>query len=68
MLVFSCCSVKLHVIVDFINSNKRLPENVYSSEQFKMYKNKNNRDVTFDFFEHYEKVIDVNVIDPRVLS
>ena len=35
---FSCCSVKLTKIIEFINSNKRLPDNVDSSEQFKLYK------------------------------
>ena len=35
---FSCCSVKLYKIIEFINSNKRLPDNVDSSKQFKMYK------------------------------
>ena len=35
---FSCCSVKLTKIVDFINSNKRLPDNVDSSKLFRLYK------------------------------
>ncbi len=38
---FSCCSVKLTKIVEFINSNKRLPDNVDSSEQFSLYKDFN---------------------------
>jgi len=61
---FSCCSVKLDKIVEFINSNKRLPDNVDSSEQFRMYKNGPNKDITFDYFEHYENVPDVNIIHP----
>ena len=40
---FSCCSVKLREIVDFINSNKRIPDIVDSSEQFKWYKNNINK-------------------------
>jgi hypothetical protein len=63
---FSCCSVKLHKIVEFINSNKRLPDNVDSSEQFKWYKNDKNKDkdITFDYFEHYLNIPDVNIIHP----
>ncbi len=61
---FSCCSVKLAGIVNFINKNKRLPDNVDSSEQFLWYKKKNckDEDITFDYFEHYENVPDVNII------
>ena len=61
---FSCCSVKLNEIVNFINSNKRLPDNVDSSEQFSWYKNNPNEDITFDYFENYENVPDVNIIHP----
>ena len=61
---FSCCSVKLSNIVKFINSNKRLPDNVDSSEQFSWYKNDKNKDITFDYFEHYENVPYVNIIHP----
>ena len=35
---FSCCSVKLTEIVKFINLNKRLPDHVDSSKQFRLYK------------------------------
>ena len=41
---FSCCSVKLTEIVEFINSNKRLPDIVDSSEQFIVYKNDKDKD------------------------
>ena len=34
---FSCCSVKLHKIIEFININNKLP-NVNSSKQFLWYK------------------------------
>lgn len=59
---FSCCAVKLHVIVAFINSNKKLPDNVDSSQQFDLYKPDKNKDITFDFFEHYNNITDVNII------
>ena len=45
---FSCCSTKLADIVKFINSNKKLPDNVDSSQQFSRYKPKKNRDITYD--------------------
>jgi hypothetical protein len=61
---FSCCSVKLHEIVKFINSNKRLPDNVDSSKQFSWYKKNPNEDITFDYFENYENVPDVNIVHP----
>jgi hypothetical protein len=63
---FSCCSVKLTSIVDFINSNKKLPDCVDSSEQFKWYKNDNNKDndITFDYFENYNNITDVDIIHP----
>lgn len=48
---FSCCSVRLHRIVEFINVHKRLPDSVDSSQQFQWYKNGLERDITFDYFE-----------------
>lgn len=53
---FSCCSVKLHYIVDYINANKALPLIVDSSQQFNMYKINKTNDITFDYFEHYDKL------------
>ena len=61
---FSCCSVKLNCIVDFINSNKSLPDIVDSSEQFRLYKKDKNIDITFDYFENYNMITDVNIIHP----
>jgi len=61
---FSCCSVKLYRIVEFINSNKKIPDFVDSSQQFKWYKNDKSKDITFDFFENYNNITDVNIIHP----
>lgn len=61
---FSCCSVKLHRIVEFINSNKIPPDIVDSSQQFRLYKKDKDTDITFDFFEHYNHVTDVEIIYP----
>ena len=35
---FSCCSVKLYDIVNFINKHSKIPDLVVSSAQFGMYK------------------------------
>lgn len=51
---FSCCSVKLHYIVHFINLKKNIPT-IDSSSQFSMYKFKNG-DITYDYFEHYNSI------------
>ena len=61
---FSCCSIRLYRIVDFINKNKRLPNNVDSSNLFKIYKKLDNEDITFDFFKHYENLEYVNILQP----
>lgn len=49
---FSCCSLRLTAIVEFIHSNKKLPE-VDSSRQFILYTVHPGIDVTFDFFRRY---------------
>ena len=41
-----------------------MPDIVDSSEQFEWYKNEKNKDVTFDYFEHYENIPNVNIIHP----
>ena len=60
---FSCCSVKLEKIIEFFNKNKILPQKVDSSRQFGLYKKtngtryiKNNNDITFDYFIHYNEI------------
>ena len=52
---FSCCSVKLDNIISFINSNKTLPTHVDSSVQFSWYKINKTGDITYDYFEDYNK-------------
>ena len=62
---FSCCSVRLTKIAEFINSNKILPQIVDSSEQFALYKNDNNinKDITFHYFKNYNNVMYCNNIE-----
>jgi hypothetical protein len=60
---FSCCSIKLMDIVNFINFNKNIPDSVDSSQHFDLYKNNNNEDITYNYFEHYDN-IKTNIIYP----
>ena len=50
---FSCCSVKLHYIIEYFNKEKNLPEKVDSSEQFLIYKPQHLLfdDITYHFFK-----------------
>lgn len=54
---FSCCSARLTSIVDFINLNEINPTVVDSSAQFNWYKNNTKKDITYDYFEHYDNVM-----------
>ena len=62
---FSCCSVKLNDIVNYINLHKEIPHVVDSSKQFKLYKKKRMKaersDITFEYFEHYDKIKNDNI-------
>lgn len=60
---FSCCSVKLTDIVEYINLNSKIPEYVDSSELFSAYK-KNEQDITYDFFTHYDNITDITINHP----
>ena len=60
---FSCCSVILHNIVEYINLNKTLPLSD-SSNSFSWYK-KEKRDITYEYFENVNQNVDVHdVINP----
>ncbi len=61
---FSCCSIKLHKIVEYIHTNKKLPKNVDSSGLYKLYKKDSTKDVTFDFFKHYKDISSIKVYTP----
>lgn len=52
---FSCCSVRLHYIVKYINDHNILPVVVDSSKQFELYK-KEDIDITFEYFKHYDEI------------
>jgi hypothetical protein len=64
---FSCCSVKLHYIIEYFNKEKKLPDYVDSSEQFLIYKPIYllYDDITYHFFKHEntENIEYINKID-----
>ena len=53
---FSCCSVKLFNIVNYINNNNNIPTYVDSSQSFEWYKQPDGKDVTYEYFEHYDNL------------
>jgi len=54
---FSCCSVKLNEIVNYINWNQQIPNYVDSSNQFNFYKkDTHDIDITYEYFEHYNNI------------
>ena len=61
---FSCCSVKLDYIVDYINKKLKIPESVDSSDQFERYKKDKTFDITYEYFEHYDNIQDLIINYP----
>ena len=55
---FSCCSLKLHDIIEYVNSYKKLPINVDNSLLLDVYKKEGEHDITFNYFKHYN---DINI-------
>ena len=47
---FSCCSVRLHYIIQYFNNEGILPDDVDSTFMFEWYKINTCRDITFDYF------------------
>lgn len=60
---FSCCSIKLKRIVEYINETMKEPVHVDSSHQFAWYKGEVPGDITYDYFTHYSSM-DKVTIDP----
>jgi hypothetical protein len=56
---FSCCSIRLHNIIEFFNKKKKCPTTIDSSQQFSWYKKNNNQDITFEYFQHYNDLPDI---------
>jgi hypothetical protein len=61
--------VKLECISQYINNNLKIPDSVDSSQLFNWYKeeNKEDDDITFDYFEHYDNISGIiNITNPIV--
>ena len=65
---FSCCSMKLENIAEYINNNLKFPESVDSSLTLNWYKEEgNDKDITFNYFEHYDNINEkINIKTPIV--
>lgn len=63
---FSCCSVRLDRIINYINTNKKLPNHVDTSESFSWYKIDKTGDITYDYFERPNNLEDI-IIDENTL-
>ena len=50
---FSCCSVTLHLIIDYFNTYQRLPNDVDTERTLEWYFPKNNSRNNGDIFSHY---------------
>jgi hypothetical protein len=50
---FSCCSVRLHFLIEYFNHFKKLPLDYDTTGFYTWYKNDNTKDITFDYFNHY---------------
>jgi len=48
---FSCCTVKLHYIVEYINEHHKLPTNINSDRLFTLYNPVPSTDITYTFFK-----------------
>ena len=53
---FSCCSIRLFYIVEFLRITNKYPKSVDSSQMFSIYKNNKNRDISYDYFENYNNI------------
>lgn len=64
---FSCCTYRLTDIVEYINTNKELPEYIDSSAQFSFYKSNQKEDLIPLYFSQDSNVI-IDTDYPLVLS
>jgi len=53
---FSCCSVRLHFLIEFFNKYKELPAVYITKKYFECNKSDPEEDLTFDYFVHYNNI------------
>jgi len=57
---FSCCSVRLHYLIEYFNYFKKLPKVYNTTGFYTWYKKNTTEDITFDYFKHYD-TININI-------
>jgi len=67
---FSCCTVRLHKIISFLNLQGILPTKIDSLNQFLWYKKKEDetKDISYDFFEFPQKQFEREISLPIQFS
>jgi hypothetical protein len=53
---FSCCSVRLHFLIEFFNKYKELPMTYITKDYFVCNKRTPDEDLTFHYFKHYHTI------------
>jgi hypothetical protein len=53
---FSCCSVRLHYLIEYFNEYKGLPYSYVTKKYFLCNKTDPNEDLTFKYFKHYNQI------------
>ncbi len=51
---FSCCSVRLHFLIEFFNKYKSIPGTYVTKKYFECNKRDPEEDLTFHYFKHYD--------------
>jgi hypothetical protein len=54
---FSCCSVRLHFLIEFFNKHKELPVSYVTKKYFWCNKDDIDEDLTFHYFKHYNEIM-----------
>lgn len=62
--LFSCCMIRLRDIVNYFNTNKKLPGKVDSSKQFTLYKSEQTKDITHSLFAEEDSFPDIEYTSP----
>lgn len=55
---FSCCSLRLHYLIQFFNKYKQLPDIYDTTGFYTWYKKDTTDDITFKYFKHYDLIND----------
>ena len=64
--MFSCCSLRLDAIIEYVNLYKQLPLIVDNSLLLDLYKIESKNDITFDYFKHYNDIYIPNTFNEYI--